>query len=103
MWDVKDIPPNVIYVVDTFYLNYVGCKVANASTMYQVTSGFTLTMWDVKFLRNSSSSLRCSCFTLTMWDVKSIINALPIELERRFTLTMWDVKHLNSYVSKRRA
>ena len=28
MWDVKDIPANVIYVVDT---------------------GFTLTMWDVKY------------------------------------------------------
>ena len=32
----------------TFYLNYVGCKVTQATQEMETALSFTLTMWDVK-------------------------------------------------------
>ncbi len=71
MWDVKLlVDMSVTSDVNSFYLNYVGCKVLTQGYKLSASESFTLTMWDVKeelaeILEKSKES-----FTLTMWDVK---------------------------------
>ena len=82
MWDVKYI----IYIdnkgrIKRFYLNYVGCKVCLIYYSTKKEKRFTLTMWDVKVLKNRSGLSDVDCFTLTMWDVKDAFsNFAPIEI-----------------------
>ncbi len=48
MWDVKNILEILLYFLNKFYLNYVGCKVINCNIWQFDNFSFTLTMWDVK-------------------------------------------------------
>ncbi len=58
----------------SFYLNYVGCKVLIHIIPHKKQKSFTLTMWDVKSLNHDFLGVGEWGFTLTMWDVKQVFH-----------------------------
>jgi len=74
----------------------VGCKELKVTPISGPDEGFTLTMWDVKFLILYVNWHDFNSFTLTMWDVKSTAALDEAHIKESFTLTMWDVKVVDS-------
>ena len=72
MWDVKDeVPaPQVINTYNTFYLDYVGCKVRRIYGSQKYELSFISTMWDVKKSQQTGKLYKVQGFISTMWDVK---------------------------------
>gem|GEM_PF-5238546 len=60
-----------------FYINYVEYKLSRAKTINNITSGFTLTMWNIND-EEILSMIDVASFTLTMWNINMINGAFDV-------------------------
>ena len=75
----------------------MGCKVFFFSNLFFHSLGFTLTMWDVKFLDILSTTAHAT-FYLNYVGCKALLYAPALPINISFTLTMWDVKRIKLFL-----